>query len=183
MVTSGGVNGPTGITGCWREKLQRAGDIGKGPDWGLLGTQLSPQPSPPSSSSSAPFSLTGPSKFPSRSFPMTVPVPQSALSGVAWLGRAGDAEDTYVDLCSADIFSLLQCNEHEGREGHISLLGGPDTTLGGGRKQGPVTFCPPLGWARLFWGSPSTGKVNLLSFIFPCTRVLTLSSIPNPRFF
>lgn len=37
--------------------------------------------------------------------------------------------DTYVDLSFANIFSLFQCNENKGCEGHLLLLRIPDATL------------------------------------------------------
>lgn len=37
--------------------------------------------------------------------------------------------DAYVDLSFANIFSLFQCNENKGCEGHLLLLRIPDATL------------------------------------------------------
>lgn len=40
-------------------------------------------------------------------------------------GRKERLGDTYIDLSLANLFSLLQCNDHEGCEGYVYLLSIP----------------------------------------------------------
>lgn len=44
--------------------------------------------------------------------------------------RSEGLGDTYVDLSLADVVGLLKRDEHEGREGHVFLLGVIEPTLG-----------------------------------------------------
>ena len=95
--------------------------------------------------------------------------PESNISpqvGVSLVGE-GRVGDTYVDLCLANVFSLMQRDENKGCKGHIFLPGVLEATLeekrGSKDRVTSVFTCqptPPI-------GSMDQGRAGSLPIVSP----------------